>query len=104
MKVVWSEPAEFDLDDLYDFIAKDSPIYAERFIDRIIEALAKLADLPRIGRQVPEANSEHIRELIVQSQRIMYAIDDEQQIINILALVHVRQNLDSQESLPWSKH
>lgn len=101
MRIIWSEPAEFDLDDLYDFIAKDSPIYAERFTDRILEAIANLADYPRVGRQVPESDSEYIRELIIQSQRVMYAIDDELQIIHILALIHVRQDIQSQDVMPW---
>jgi len=29
VKVVWSESSEFDLDDLYDYIPKDSPIHAD---------------------------------------------------------------------------
>ncbi len=101
MRVVWTEPAETDLDDLFDYIARDSPIYAERFVDRILDAVVKLAELPRVGRQVPEANVDHIRELIVQSQRVIYAIDDDQDIIDILALVHVRQNLAGQDDPPW---
>jgi addiction module RelE/StbE family toxin len=101
MKVVWTEPAESDLDDLFDYIARDSAIYAERFIDRILDAVVKLAQHPRIGRKVPEANSEHIRELIVQSQRVIYAVVDDRDTINILALVHVRQDLQGQDEQPW---
>ena len=101
MKVVWTEPAESDLDDLFNYIARDSAIYAERFIDRILDTVVKLVEHPRIGRKVPEANSEHIRELIVQSQRVIYAIDDDQDTVNILALVHVRQDLAGQEDAPW---
>jgi len=101
MRVVWTEPAETDLDDLYDYIARNSPIYAERFVDRILDAVVKLAELPRFGRQVPEANADHIRELIVQSQRVIYAIDDDRDTINILALVHVRQDLQGQDEPPW---
>jgi len=101
MRIVWTEPAETDLDDLFDYIARDSAIYAERFIDRILDAVIKLAEHPRIGRKVPEANADHIRELIVQSQRVIYAIDDDQDIIHILALVHVRQNLAGQDAPPW---
>lgn len=101
MRIVWSEPAEFDLDDLFDYIARESPIYAERFADRIIGAVGQLAKYPRVGRQVPEANLEHIRELIVQSQRVIYAVDDDKDVVNILALVHVRQDLQNQDDKPW---
>ena len=101
MKVVWTEPAEIDLDELFDYIARDAPIYAEQYIDRILEAVTKLTDLPRVGRKVPEANSEHIRELIVQSQRVIYIIDDDWDTVNILALVHVRQDLAANDDRPW---
>lgn len=57
--------------------------------------------LGRAGRKVPEANIEHIREIIVQSQRVIYAIDDNQQTLTVLALVHVRQDLAGQDQPPW---
>jgi len=101
MKVVWTEPAETDLEDLFDYIARDSAVYAERFIDRILDAVVRLVEHPRIGRKVPEANEAHIREVIVQSQRVIYAIDDDRDTINILALVHVRQDLQGQDEPPW---
>ena len=31
MKIVWSDIAEADLDDLYDYIARDVPYCAEQF-------------------------------------------------------------------------
>ena len=43
MRVVWSEASEIDLDDLYDYIAKDSPIYAEQFVDQILKEVGLLA-------------------------------------------------------------
>jgi plasmid stabilization system protein ParE len=55
MKIVWSDVAEADLDDLYDYIARDVPYYAEQFVDRLIEAVGVLKDHPRLGRRVPEA-------------------------------------------------
>lgn len=101
MRVVWSEASEIDLDDLYDYIAKDSPIYAEQFVDQILKEVGLLAHSPRIGRIVPEAQSDVVRERIVQSQRVIYLIDDVGEIISILALVHVRRDLRSDENSPW---
>ena len=101
MRVVWTEPAEDDLDALFDHVARDAPLYAEQVVDRIVAATAALAATPRMGRAVPEAALEHIRERIVQSQRVIYAIDDERQIVSILALVHVRQDLAARNGKPW---
>ncbi len=73
MKLHWSDIAEADLDDIYDYIARDVPYYAELFIDHLIDATDKLEDHPRIGRRVPEVeNREDVRELIVQGYRIIY--------------------------------
>lgn len=102
MKVVWTENAEIDLDDLYDFVAKDSPIYAEQFVDQILREVGYLEQTPRMGRRVPEANSDQIREQIVQSQRVIYLIDDENAVVNVLALVHVRRDLENDERKPWN--
>lgn len=102
MKVVWTENAEFDLDDLYDFVAKDSPIYAEQFVDQILREVGRLEQTPRMGRKVPEANSDQIRERIVHSQRVIYLIDEGNAVVNILALVHVRRDLENDEVKPWS--
>jgi len=101
MKVVWTEPAETDLDELFDYIARDAPSYAEQYVDRILEAVVRLTNIPRFGRKVPEADSDKFRELIVQSQRVIYSIDDEHDTIHILALVHVRQDLAAKDDPPW---
>jgi len=81
--------------------SSDSPINADRFIKRILDTVKAAADSPRIGKVLPGANDERIRERIVQSQRVIYAIDDERQIINILALVHVRQDIQAMKRNPW---
>jgi plasmid stabilization system protein ParE len=65
MKIRWSDIAESDLDQLYDYIARDVPYYAEQFVDHLIEAVGTLQDHPKIGRRVPEAKErEDVRDLI----------------------------------------
>ena len=53
MRVEWTAPAEADLRVLFDYIARDSAASAERFIDRILESVGKLADHPQMGRRAP---------------------------------------------------
>ena len=45
MKLYWSDIAEADLNDIYDYIARDVPYYAELFVDRLLEATDKLENL-----------------------------------------------------------
>lgn len=99
MIVEWTEPALDDLEGIRDFIATDSPHYARLFCDKITAAVEKLEDFPRIGRFVPEAQRDDVRELIFQSYRIVYQISSEQ--VLILAVVHGRRDSSNPGSNPW---
>ena len=100
MRLYWSDIAEADLDDIYDYIARDVPYYAELFIDRLVEATDKLEDYPRIGRRVPEAaHRSDIREIIVQGFRIIYRITAGE--IHILTVVHGSRDLARSATSPW---
>jgi toxin ParE1/3/4 len=52
--IEWSQRARSDIRDLKAYIAKDSPYYAQRFIERVIASVEKLEEFPKIGRPVPE--------------------------------------------------
>ena len=100
MRIRWSDIAEADLDQLYDYIARDVPYYAEQFIDRLIEAVGELQDYPRLGRRVPEAEErEDVRELIFQSYRVIYLLETEQ--LHILTVIHGSRDLAGQDKKPW---
>jgi len=101
VRIRWSEPAELDLDDLFDYIARDAPAYAERFIDQIIDAVAKLQDQPQLGKPVKEARSEHIRELVFRGYRVIYMI--RQHDIQILGVIHGRRDRSGPEAQPWEE-
>ncbi len=76
----WTNIALDDLRAIYDYVAQDSPKYADRLIDKIVEKVDVLKQHPRIGRKVPEFDNELIRELIEGSYRIIYRIDSEEEI------------------------
>lgn len=79
-KVKWSNLALYDLRAIHDYVAQDSPKYADRLMDKLIERVDVLEQHPRIGRKVPEFNNEAIRELIEGNYRIIYRIESEDQI------------------------
>jgi addiction module RelE/StbE family toxin len=100
MKVEWTVPAETDLDELFDYIARDSAVYAEQFVDRVLESVARLSDQPKMGRAVPEADSDNIRELVFRKNyRIIYVLRTDR--IQILAIIHAARDLESAQSKPW---
>ena len=64
VEIIWTTFALEDLQSVYDYIALDSPTYAIRFIDKLVERVDILIDHPEAGRIVPEFEDELIRELI----------------------------------------
>lgn len=100
MKIRWSDIAEADLGDIYDYIARDVSYYAEQFVDRLIEAVSMLEDHPRFGRRVPEAEDrEDVRELIFHSYRVIYRVQSEP--LYILIVLHGSRDLGGQAVKPW---
>jgi len=99
MKILWTEPAIEDLRNLHGYIARDSEVYARSFVQRIILAVDRLPDFPRLGRMVPEADEEMIRELLYQNYRIIYRIKSD--LIEILTVIHGRRDLGSFKPAPW---
>jgi addiction module RelE/StbE family toxin len=73
-KIIWSELALEDLKHIHDYISKDSLIYANRVIEKIILRIEQLEKFPRSGRVVPELNNISIRELIHHNYRIIYKV------------------------------
>ena len=75
MEIKWTESAINDIENIRDYIKKDSESYAERFSDNIVNAIEKLTIFPKMGRCVKEAKSENIREIIFQNYRIIYLVN-----------------------------
>lgn len=100
MKIEWTAPAVDDLTGVRDYIARDSELYAGRFVGRILDAVEKLAAFPKMGRRVPEAEEqEELREILFQSYRIIYRLKPEK--VQILSVLHGSRDLSHREPKPW---
>ena len=99
MAVEWTARARTDLRELHTYIAQDSPHYARRFVEKIFKAVEALNDHPQIGRKVPEADREDIRELLFQNYRIIYRIKPEH--VYIVTVLHGGRDLSGQAAKPW---
>jgi plasmid stabilization system protein ParE len=99
-QVRWSLTAGDDLQDIEDFIARDSVLHAITFVDRVVESAETLLKTPRIGRMVPEFNRPDLRELIFRNHRIVYHMQNDE--VFILRVVHgSRDLLDLVRREPW---
>lgn len=90
-KVVWSDSAWQDLEQLVELISKDSAIYASAFAREVRDAARSLDRFSERGRVVPEYANPNIRELFVRSYRLIYRISSQR--VEILAFIHVHKLL-----------
>lgn len=97
MRVEWSDYARDDLDDVVQYISRDSAFYAQLFGERVVLATRRLADFPESGRVIPEAEDTALREIIVQGYRVMYRLEPER--VLILAVMHGRRDMGNNP--PW---
>lgn len=47
--IVWKQAAIDDLDNIYDYIAQDSPTRAEDFINALVRQAKTLSEFPQLG-------------------------------------------------------
>lgn len=100
-EIRWTLTAADDVRFLEDWIARDSPLNAVDFTDRLIGSVEKLMDAPQLGRMVPEFNRERLRELIFRGYRVVYSVEGS--LVTVLRVVHGARDmrrLAHQE--PWS--
>jgi plasmid stabilization system protein ParE len=71
-RIQWSPRSIGDLDSIRDFIALDSPLYADLVVRRLVAAAGGLSRFPKIGRIIPELGVPQLRERIVPPFRIVY--------------------------------
>ena len=68
-EVGWTPQAADDLQAIYDFIARDSPYYAQVIVEGILASIDQLERFPLMGRHVPERPRDDLRELITTAGR-----------------------------------
>lgn len=71
LRIRWSPRAISSLEEVCDYIAKDSEYYARIFSKRVLAIIKDIPHFPKAGRVVPEYKDENIREKIYQNYRIV---------------------------------
>ena len=89
--IVWTDAALSSVTEAAEYIAKDSPSYAATLITRTDYAANSLGQFPERGRVVPEYRDSAIRELFVDSYRLIYRVFGD--TVTIVAFVHGARDL-----------
>ncbi|HRF88793.1 MAG: type II toxin-antitoxin system RelE/ParE family toxin [Cellvibrionales bacterium] len=101
MKLRWSRRALKDVAQLRDYIALDSPVYAQQFIGQLTTRLENLSTFPRSGRLAPEAEHNDIREVVYRGYRAIYQLIEARQEIVIVTVVHGSRDLTDPDNQQW---
>lgn len=86
-RVIWTEPALEQLDELAEYIALDNPVAARELVARIFTTVDRLEQFPDSGREPPELPDSIYRELICNPCRVFYRCEGRSVLI-----VHVMRD------------
>jgi len=90
-RVIWTETAWGDLEQVVTHIARDSWHYAAAFAREARDASRSLSQFPNRGRAVPEFNDPAVREIFVRSYRLLYTVGKD--AVYILGFIHGARDL-----------
>ena len=85
-RIRWSPRAASNLEEIWEFISKDSRLYATLFVKRVNIIVKSIPQFPKSGRIVPEYGSENLREKIYENYRIVYRIKED--MVEIVTICH----------------
>lgn len=83
MKVEWSPLALERVDDIAQYIARDNPQAAVRWVADLFDTVERLAEYPESGRIVPEVGVGRIREVIFGAYRVIYSVRENVGILTV---------------------
>ena len=90
-RIIWTEPALQELDEIADYISLDNPEAAKRLVRKAFNRVEQLTHHPNSGKSVEELEGSIYRELVVPPCRIFYR--EENDIIYIVHIIREEQYL-----------
>ena len=96
VQINWTLQAKDDLKGIAEYISRDSKRYAKLQVIRIRSRVRILEHQIYSGKIVQEIDSQHIRELIEGSYRIIYKIVSKKRV-DILTIHHSVRDLPRRE-------
>lgn len=90
-RIIWTEPALQELDEIADYISLDNPTAAKKLVRRTFQRIEKLKDHPKSGKTVQELGLSVYKELVNPPCRKFYR--EEKDIVFIIHVIREEQNL-----------
>ena len=74
-RLIWTEPALLDLDEIAEYIALDDPLAASRYVQKVFDRVECLEAHPNSGKRPPELPRFSYREVVVPPCRLFYRVE-----------------------------
>lgn len=74
-RLIWTEPALLDLDEVAEYIALDDPLAASRYVQKVFDRVGRLESYPDSGKKPAELPHTSYREVVVAPCRIFYRVE-----------------------------
>lgn len=84
--LIWSPRSIRDLEDICEYIGRDSEHYARTFAEQVVDLVERIPDQPRAGSMVPEYERDDLRERFLYNYRIIYRLRGEN--IELVTICH----------------
>ena len=81
VQIKWSRRVIAEIHEAREYLQPYSPAFAERFTDAIFARCALLEQQPLLGRVVPEAERQDVRELLFKKHRLVYQVVSTSEIL-----------------------
>ena len=94
--IIWTQIALDDINNIAEFIGKDSEFYAKQFVKKLMNATLKLETFPEIGKPLRELPRSDYREILFKKYRIIYRAQAEN--IYIITVHHSARLLENNDS------
>ena len=88
-----SRSARLDIEDIVRYISLDDADQALRFGRLLIQSTKTLRQFPQRGRIVPEFGDTYLREIVVRAYRIVYRVNHDQSLIEVIRVWHAARGV-----------
>ncbi len=93
-EIIWTLEATRCLEDIFDYIADDSPGAAHKLVSGIYDKIQLLRSQPRLGQRYEPIVDREVREMLYGHYRIAYLLRSEERI-EILGIFHSAMDIES---------
>ena len=93
MEIRISEKAKRQLKNIYNYYSENSIQYTEHFLEDFYNKIESLREFSKMYGIIPQLEKHNIRKLLFKDYRILYQIDENKDLIKIVAILHSKQRL-----------